>query len=66
VAHHLFSTMPHYHAQEATEAIKPVLGQYYQKDTTPVYQAVWREIKECNYVSRAFVQVRLSESSLPC
>ncbi|GAQ81955.1 omega-6 fatty acid desaturase [Klebsormidium nitens] len=50
VAHHLFSTMPHYHAQEATEAIKPVLGPYYQKDTTPIYEAMWREIKECNYV----------------
>lgn len=24
VAHHLFSYMPHYHAQEATEAIKKV------------------------------------------
>ena len=26
VAHHLFSTMPHYHAMEATKAIKPLLG----------------------------------------
>ncbi|RLM94208.1 fatty acid desaturase DES2 [Panicum miliaceum] len=28
VAHHLFSTMPHYHAMEATKAIKPILGEY--------------------------------------
>lgn len=26
VAHHLFSYMPHYHAEEATEAIKKVRG----------------------------------------
>lgn len=50
VAHHLFSTMPHYHAMEATKAIKPILGDYYQFDGTPVYKATWREAKECIYV----------------
>lgn len=50
VAHHLFSTMPHYHASEATEAIKPVLGRYYQCDRTPVLAALWREYRECVYV----------------
>jgi len=50
VAHHLFSTMPHYHAMEATKAIKPILGDYYQLDRTPVFQAMWREAKECVYV----------------
>nr|APQ41582.1 delta-12 fatty acid desaturase allele 1 [Perilla frutescens] len=50
VAHHLFSTMPHYHAMEATKAIKPILGEYYQFDGTPVAKAVWREAKECVYV----------------
>ncbi|KAI4371263.1 hypothetical protein MLD38_019524 [Melastoma candidum] len=50
VAHHLFSTMPHYHAMEATKAIKPVLGEYYQFDGTPIYKAMWREAKECMYV----------------
>lgn len=50
VAHHLFSTMPHYHAMEATKAIKPILGEYYQFDGTPVYKAMWREAKECLYV----------------
>ncbi|CAM9841939.1 unnamed protein product [Chrysoparadoxa australica] len=29
VVHHLFPQMPHYHICEATEAIKPVLGEYY-------------------------------------
>lgn len=50
VAHHLFSTMPHYHAMEATKAIKPILGDYYQCDGTPVLRAIWREAKECIYV----------------
>ncbi|KAK8520543.1 hypothetical protein V6N13_031012 [Hibiscus sabdariffa] len=38
VAHHLFSTMPHYHAMEATKAIKPILGKYYSFDGMPVLQ----------------------------
>nr|AGX28132.1 omega-6 fatty acid desaturase FAD2-2A [Exocarpos cupressiformis] len=50
VAHHLFSTMPHYHAVEATEAIKPLLGKYYQFDSTPIHKAMWREARECIYV----------------
>lgn len=50
VAHHLFSTMPHYNAMEATKAIKPILGEYYRLDVTPVWKAMWREAKECVYV----------------
>ena len=50
VAHHLFSTMPHYHAMEATKAIKPILGEYYRFDGTPFYKAMWREASECIYV----------------
>ncbi|XP_022971470.1 delta(12)-fatty-acid desaturase FAD2-like [Cucurbita maxima] len=50
VTHHLVSTMPHYHAMEATKAIKPILGQYYHFDGTPVVKAMWREAKECIYV----------------
>eukprot|EP00752_Nemacystus_decipiens_P017567 g15742.t1 len=29
VVHHLFPQMPHYHIVEATEAVKPVLGEYF-------------------------------------
>ena len=47
VAHHVFSTMPHYNAGEATKALKPILGSYYQFDSTPVIEALWREFKEC-------------------
>ncbi|KAF5196498.1 Delta(12)-fatty-acid desaturase [Thalictrum thalictroides] len=50
VAHHLFSNMPHYHAMEATNAIKPILQDYYQLDRTPFIKAMWREAKECIYV----------------
>jgi omega-6 fatty acid desaturase (delta-12 desaturase) len=42
--------MPHYHAQEATEAIKPILGRYYQFDSTPWPLALYREFKHCAYV----------------
>jgi len=50
VSHHLFSTIPHYHAEEATKAIRPILGDYYQYDRTPILKAIWRETKECMYV----------------
>jgi len=56
VAHHLFSYMPHYHAQEATEAIKPILGKYYLVDNKPagmrgVVQALYETATQCRYVA---------------
>lgn len=50
VTHHLFSTIPFYNAMEATNAIKPILGEYYQYDSTPVVKAMWRETTECFFV----------------
>ena len=32
VLHHYISTIPFYHADEATEAIKPVMGKHYRAD----------------------------------
>jgi fatty acid desaturase len=46
----LFSAMPHYHAMEATKAIRPLLGDYYKRDATPIAKALWRETRECVYV----------------
>lgn len=51
VAHHLFSALPHYHAQEATEALKPILGPYYQSDQRNVFEACWKDFVKCNYVA---------------
>eukprot|EP00040_Diaphanoeca_grandis_P027473 m.156501 g.156501 ORF g.156501 m.156501 type:complete len:397 (-) comp30998_c0_seq1:333-1523(-) len=56
VCHHLFSEMPHYNAEEATEAIKPVLGKYYLIDNkTPgivgICEALWETASNCRYVS---------------
>lgn len=51
VAHHLFSTMPHYHAEEASEAIKPILGKYYKQDNRNVFKALWKDWDVCQVVS---------------
>ncbi len=85
VVHHLFHTMPFYHAevrtgaghpgvvrvgilclqgceqrgcacalcclmQEATKAVRPLLGAYYLRDDTPVFQALWHSWTQCKFV----------------
>jgi len=50
VAHHLFSTMPHYHAEEATIHLKKILGDYYLTDKTPIMKALWKAWNSCHYV----------------
>ena len=50
VVHHLFSTMPFYHATEATEAVKGLLGEYYLFDPTPIPIALWRSLLHCRFV----------------
>lgn len=50
VAHHLFSYMPFYHAEEATEHVKRVLGKYHMKDDTRIPTAVWRSFRNCKFI----------------
>jgi len=51
VVHHLFFTrIPHYHLNVATEAIKPLLGDYYHRDDTPILTAYTRNRRLCKFV----------------
>ncbi|KAF9078312.1 fatty acid desaturase-domain-containing protein [Rhodocollybia butyracea] len=50
LAHHFFSTIPFYNLPEVTKAIKPVLGEYYSYDSTPVLAALWRSFTQCAFI----------------
>ncbi|KAL1745453.1 fatty acid desaturase-domain-containing protein [Schizophyllum fasciatum] len=50
VAHHFFSTVPFYNLPAVTEAMKPVLGEYYNYDSTGVLKALWRSFTQCRFV----------------
>ncbi|KAL7545000.1 hypothetical protein ACHAWF_008370 [Thalassiosira exigua] len=47
VAHHFDSTIPHYKAQVATDAIKESFPEIYLYDPTPIPEALWRVCKGC-------------------
>lgn len=54
VLHHYISTIPFYHADEATEAIKTVMGKHYRADTEGgsigFLKALWKSSRWCQWV----------------
>ncbi|KAI9803993.1 MAG: Oleate hydroxylase fah12 [Piccolia ochrophora] len=54
VLHHYVSTIPFYHADEATEAIKPIMGRHYRADTKdgPVgfVTSLWKNFRICQWI----------------
>ncbi|WPH04142.1 putative fatty acid desaturase domain-containing protein [Acrodontium crateriforme] len=54
VLHHYISTIPFYHADEATEAIKPVMGQHYRADveggSIGFLKSMWKSARWCQWV----------------
>lgn len=51
VCHHLVSTIPFYHAGEASVHIKRVMGQHYKADTkTRFWTAFWKNQRSCKFV----------------
>jgi omega-3 fatty acid desaturase (delta-15 desaturase) len=57
VVHHIFLNMPHYHLKTATEAVKPILGDYYRKSERSIFEAFWRAYKTCHFVPNQGGQV---------
>jgi omega-6 fatty acid desaturase (delta-12 desaturase) len=54
VCHHLVSTIPFYHAGEASEHIRRVMGQHYKADVkTPFWTAFWRNQRTCKFVEES-------------
>lgn len=54
VLHHTVSNIPFYNADEASEAIRPVMGRHYRSEVKggPVgfFQALWRNSRWCQWV----------------
>lgn len=54
VLHHYVSTIPFYRADEASEAIKPVMGKHYRSDTKDgsigFIKSLWKSARWCEWV----------------
>lgn len=54
VLHHFVSTIPFYHADEASEAIKPIMGIHYRADCEDglwgFLRAMWTNSRTCQWV----------------
>jgi omega-6 fatty acid desaturase (delta-12 desaturase) len=54
--------MPHYHAQEATEALKGVMGEWYMYSDEGVVKSVWKMWTECRFVEDEGERAERSEA----
>ena len=54
VLHHYVSTIPFYHADEASEGIKKVMGKHYRSNTEGgmlgFVRGLWRNFRSCQWV----------------
>lgn len=54
VLHHYISTIPFYHADEATAAIRPIMGKHYRSDTTDgawgFIRSLYKNARSCQWV----------------
>lgn len=49
VVHHIFLNMPHYNLLKATEAIKPILGNYYRKSNRSILSGFLHSCATCHF-----------------